>query len=142
MDNYELNKFPSDEQASTHKRSATVPSLGDHAGDRYNGQSYTITPAPLPIFEINSATSPVMGTGFSPRIANSERLGNVKGQVVDTAIRRPTHIRASSHGAVGGYTPSDDLPPTNPFISTNDVQPPSRNDARPYRKDPFADPDR
>ncbi|SMR42494.1 unnamed protein product [Zymoseptoria tritici ST99CH_1A5] len=140
-DNYELNKFPSYKQASSHKRSGTVSSLGDNAGDKYNGQSYTITPAPLPIFEINSATSPVMGTGFSPRMNTTEKLGNVNGQIVDSAIRRPTHIRASSHGAVGGYhpdrMPSPPPPTTNPFLSTNNL----RSD-RPSRNNLFADPGR
>ncbi|KAF2478989.1 hypothetical protein BDY17DRAFT_257864 [Neohortaea acidophila] len=49
----------------------------------------------VPTVEIHSATSPIINTGFSP---HSEKFGSVNGQVVDAAIRRPVHVRASSHG--------------------------------------------
>jgi hypothetical protein len=114
--------------------------LGDNSANRYNGQAYTLTPNPMPTFEVHSATSPILNTGFCPP---NEKLGNVNGQHVDSAIRRPTHVRASSHGDYDLTSPMSPrpsnttprLPPTaNPFLD------PRLIDEK--RFNPFADPHR
>ncbi|CAK4032475.1 plasma membrane fusion prm1 [Lecanosticta acicola] len=126
VEKYELHQVPTYEQATG------IAQPGIHAGNKYNGHSYTLTPAPIPTFEVNSATSPVMHTGFSPRV--NEKMGTVNGQNVDSAIRRPTHLRASSHGDYAITSPTS--PPTqpNPFLTANEIKDP--------RHDPFADPRR
>jgi len=122
-----LPRVPTYEQATTQQR--TGP-LGDHSGNKYNGNSYTLTPHPIPTFEVHSATSPIMHTGFSP---NPEKVGTVNGQAVESATRRPTHVRASSHGDYGLTSPTSPRPP-NPFHD-----PQSYNEKTP---NPFADPRR
>ncbi|KAK5131146.1 hypothetical protein LTR08_001294 [Meristemomyces frigidus] len=127
-----LPRVPTYEQATRH---SIVP--GDHAGDKYNGQSYTLTPNPVPILQINnaSAISPSLSSGFSPQ---PEKLGNVKGQNVDAAIRRPTHIRSSSHGDYGLTSPtSPQYPSSTTYLSTT---PRPIADTKP--NNPFADPSR
>ena len=123
-----LPRVPTYEQATWN----TEPD--DNSSNRYNGQTYTLTPHPMPTLEIQNATSPILSTGFSPNPAN-EKMGNVNGQNVDAAIRRPTHIRASSHGDVGITSPTS-AHPQNPFSSTNYLQPTYADEKR----NPFADP--
>lgn len=130
---HELDDFlrvPTYEQAT--RDSAVYPS--DNSGNKYNGQEYTLTPMPMPSLNVHPENSPILNTGFS---APNEKLGNVNGQSVDAAVRRPTHIRASSHGDYDLTSPT--YPPqshANPFLDPN----------RPidYDKphDPFADPRR
>lgn len=120
---YELFKVPTYEQAKG-------ISQADNTGNLYHGQSYTLKPAPLPTFEVTSATSPNMPTNLSPA---DEKMGTVRGQNVDTAIRRPAHIRASSHGDYAITSPTSP-PQANPFLSTNEIQDQNRN--------PFSDPQR
>lgn len=120
-----LPRVPTYEQAT---RDATDPS--DNNANRYNGQSYTLAPKPMPNFEITSATSPILNTGFrSPH----EKLGNVNGQNVDAAIRRPTHVRASSHGDYAVTSPTS-ATPQYPFTNPNYLQPTDQ------KQNPFADP--
>ncbi|KAK4547978.1 hypothetical protein LTR36_010698 [Oleoguttula mirabilis] len=124
-----LPRVPTYEQATRH--SITEP--GDHSANKYNGQAYTLTPHPVPILEVHSATSPSLSSGFSPQ---PEKLGNVNGQNVDAAIRRPTHIRSSSHGDYGLTSPTSPPYPThNGFLSTT---PRPIADEKPFN--PFADP--
>lgn len=120
---YELQQVPTYEQA------IASPQPGNNAGNKYNGQTYTLTPAPLPTFEVDCATSPIMHTGFSPR--TTEKMGKV-GQNI--SVRRQTHIRASSHGDYAITSPLS--PPThpNPFLSADE--------ARDGKRNPFADPGR
>lgn len=124
-DNLAHANVPSYEQAT---RVATLPS-DNNRGNQYNGQPYTLTPQPLPTFEVNSA-SPIMKTGFSPP---NEKVGTVGSQTVDAATRRQTHVRSSSHGDYQLTSPAMS-PPMNPFLSSNEAY---------YRsRDPFADPKR
>lgn len=119
----------------TYEQATASPDSGDHTGNRYNGQAYTLTPNPLPTFEVHSATSPrAPNDAFST--SKSEKLGNVGSQSVDAAIRRPTHLRASSHGDYDVTSPAS--PPTQP------PQNPSSNPPYPHQstRDPFADPGR
>ncbi|KAK4552784.1 plasma membrane fusion protein prm1 [Recurvomyces mirabilis] len=123
-----VNSVPSYEQATR-----DTGDLGDMSANRYNGQSYTLMPTPMPTFEVTSATSPILNTGFCPP---NEHLNSVKGQTVDAAIRRPTHVRASSHGDVDLTSPLSPRPPhsaspyLNPLRSIDEKQ------------NPFADPRR
>jgi len=121
-----LPRVPTYEQAI---RDSIVP--GDYSANKYNGQAYTLKPNPPPRLELHG-TSPILHTGFSPQ---PEKLGNVNGQNVDAAIRRPTHIRASSHGDYGLTSPtSPPYPTTNgPYLSTSR---PIANE----KQNPFADP--
>lgn len=123
IEKYELQQVPTYEQATETTRS------GDHSANRFNGQSYTLTPAPLPILDVHTATTPTIHTGFSPR--PDEKMGQV-GQNVDHAIRRQTHIRASSHGDYAITSPISPNPHPNPFLSTSDTKDSKQN--------PFADP--
>ena len=107
---------------------------GDNGANRYNGQTYTLTPTPGPTFDPHSATSPIMHTGFSPRPDN-EKLGTVNGRNVDAAIRRPTHIRASSYGDYDITSPTS-AHPQNPFSNPNYIQ------SIDEKRNPFADPAR
>ncbi|KAK1067671.1 plasma membrane fusion protein prm1 [Friedmanniomyces endolithicus] len=127
-DPHELREVGSLPRVPTYEQATSQP--GDYSANKYNGQTYTLTPNPLPAFEVHSATSPSMNTGFSP---NPEKLGSVNGQYVDTAIRRPTHVRASSHGDYGLTSPTSPLPPF-PFD-----YPRSTDNKTP---NPFADPRR
>jgi hypothetical protein len=119
-------RVPTYEQATSEK-----PEPGNNSGNKYNGQSYTLTPNPMPTLGLTGATSPILHTGFSPQ---PEKLGTVNGQNVDAAIRRPTHIRASSHGD---------------YDMTSPLSPPSSHAANfgkyltaDYKQNPFADPGR
>jgi hypothetical protein len=136
MDEFGLPRVPTYEQATRH--STFEP--GNNSGDKYNGQSYTLTPHPLPNLEVHSATSPILRTGFSPRPESAEKLGNVGGQNVDAAIRRPTHIRASSHGDCGLTSPTSPHPPPLPSRSANNgyLWPIGADE----KQNPFADPAR
>jgi len=118
-----LPRVPTYEQAT---RPSTIDH-GDHSGNKYNGQTYTLTPRPLPTLEV-TATSPIFHTGFSP----SEKMGNVNGHNVDSAVRRPTHIRASSHGDYAITSPTSPSPP-NPFLSARSID---------DKHNPFVDPTR
>jgi hypothetical protein len=124
---YELNdlgRVPTYEQATRHEQ--LDPS--DNHANRYRGQAYTLTARPMPTVEITSATSPILHTGFSPP---NEKMGTVNGQYVDAAIRRPTHIRASSHGDYEQATTPTSALPQNPFADTKQLQ---------STPNPFADP--
>ena len=107
---------------------------GDHGANKFNGQTYTLTPTPGPTFDPHSATSPIMHTGSSPHPPN-EKFGAVNGRHVDAAIRRQTHIRASSYGDYDVTSPTS-AHPQNPFSNPNYVQ---SDDGK---RNPFADPAR
>ncbi len=124
-DKYEMTDLP---RVPTYEQATGKP--GDNDANRFNGQSYTLTPLPLPTFEVQSATSPILNTGFRPP---NEKLGNVPGQYVDAAIRRPTHVRASSHGDYIVSSPPS-AHPDNPFTNPNYLQPTHQ------KQNPFADP--
>lgn len=131
---HELDEFFQQPRVPTYEQATATGEHGDHSGNKFNGQVYTLTPNPLPAFEINSATSPQMpDSGFST--AKPEKLGVVGSQSVDAAIRRQTHIRSSSYGDYGVTSPTSP-PQPRPFLSPNPNPP-----HRPTR-DPFADPDR
>lgn len=117
-------------QVPTYEQALATAEPGDHRANKYNGQSYTLTPAPLPTFHVNTATSPILNTGFCP---SDEKLHQVNGQHVDAAIRRPTHIRASSHGDYAITSPVSP-PQPNPFLSPNE--------AKNRQHNPFKDPGR
>ncbi|KAH9821390.1 plasma membrane fusion protein prm1-like [Teratosphaeria destructans] len=146
LDDFGLPRVPTYEQATRHSIFGPVD-LGDHRGNKFNGQAYTLTPAPLPTFEIQHArdgTSPVLNTGFQSPLPQQaamqqEKLGYVPNQAVDAAIRRPTHIRASSHGDYGVTSPSSPLPPLtqNPFADNTVTR---SNIEKRTARDPFADP--
>lgn len=121
-----LPRVPTYEQATRRSRTDLV----DNSGNKYNGQTYTLTPNPLPTFELHSATSPILHTGFSPR--PDGKVGSVNGQNVDSAIRRPTHIRASSHGDYAITSPTSPSHP-NPYFSARSID---------EKHNPFADPAR
>jgi len=113
---HELHDFatvPSYEQA------LRSPRIGEHEADRYHGQSYALTPAPLPTFQVSTAVSPILNTGFGPR---TERVQTVNGQNVDSAIRRPTHIRASSHGDLAVASPISPSLHQNPFLGPGEAK--------------------
>jgi hypothetical protein len=115
---YELDDFFRRGRVPTYEQATASPDSEDHTGNKYNGQSYTLTPNPLPTFEVHSATSPNMpNDAFST--SKSEKLGNVGSQSVDAAIRRPTHLRASSHGDydVSSPTSPPNLPSHAPDLS-------------------------
>jgi len=125
-DKFEMADLPC---VPTYEQATRSADLGDNDANRYNGQTYTLTPKPMPTLEVNSATSPIFHTGFSPQ---PEKLGTVNGQNVDAAIRRPTHVRASSHGDY--VTSPTYATPQNPFSDRNYLQPTDQ------KRNPFADP--
>jgi len=125
-DEHELDDLAAGRPAPTYEQ-ATRRVSGDNSGDRYNGQSYTLQPKPLPTFQVNGE-SPILQTGF-----RSPKLGSVNGSNVDSAVRRPTHVRASSHGDYDVTSPA--YPPADPFADHH-----SRSLEKP--QDPFADPRR
>ena len=134
---YELNDFFQTNlpRVPTYEQATQAAEPGDNGANRYNGQAYTLTPHPPPTVEIQSATSPILSTGFrSPKL--NEKMGNVNGQNVDAAIRRPTHIRASSHGDYAVTSPTSAHPPNPSYSSTNYLQPTYADSKR----NPFADP--
>jgi len=113
---HQLDDF---QPAPTYEQATGTPHLGDHDANKYNGHSYTLTPAPLPTFNVNPATSPILNTGFCP--PQAEKIHNVNGQHVDTATRRPTHIRASSHGDYAVTSPVSPII-ANPFLSPSEAR--------------------
>lgn len=130
----ELSRIPTYEQATVGYTPRSLSSserrtYGDNAANRYNGQAYTLTPKVGPSFDPNSATSPIMHSGFLPP---NEKLGAVNGQNVDAAIRRPTHTRVSSHGDYMVTSPTSGHPQSR--ISTNYLQ------SIDQKQNPFADP--
>jgi hypothetical protein len=129
-DKYEMSNLP---HVPTYEQATKSAEPGDHSANRFNGQQYTLSPRPMPTFEVNTATSPILNTGFSNP---NEKLGNVNGQYVDSAIRRPTHVRASSHGDYVVNTPLT-AHPENPFTNPN-----YRHPTTDQKSNPFADPDR
>jgi hypothetical protein len=133
---HELDEFfRSRGRVPTYEQATASPVSGDSSGNKYNGQSYTLTPAPLPILQVHSVTSPTIpGDAFST--SKSEKLGNVGSQSVDAAIRRPTHLRASSHGDYDVSSPAS--PPNLPSQTFSSNPPPPNQSTR----DPFADPGR
>ncbi|KAJ9649358.1 plasma membrane fusion protein prm1 [Coniosporium tulheliwenetii] len=66
---------------------------------------YTITPRPFPVFGPQDATQPD---------SNDEKVGEVGARSVGTSVQRPTQMRASSYGNLGGTTPIDEKS-ANPF---------------------------
>lgn len=128
-DKFEMADLP---RVPTYEQATRSAEPGDNNANRYNGQAYTLTPKPMPTLEINSATSPILNTGFSPP---TEKLGTVNGQFVDAAIRRPTHVRASSHGDYEVTSPTS-AAPQNPFSDRNYLRPIDQ------KQNPFADPAR
>ncbi|EMC95015.1 hypothetical protein BAUCODRAFT_72512 [Baudoinia panamericana UAMH 10762] len=129
-DSHQADELSDTPRVPTYEQATRDAQAGDNSGNRYNGQQYTIAPTPMPTFEFNAATSPILNTGFSPR---PEKLGNVNGQNVDSAIRRPTHARVSSHGDVRLLSPTSPAP-FNPFLDPTSIDEKRRN--------PFADPTR
>jgi len=113
------SRVPTYEQAT----SATTVDTSDNSANRLNGQSYTLSPRKFQLSDYPGVTSPILSSGFSP----SEKVGFVGAQNVEAATRRPTHIRASSHGNFA-EDPSP-VSPTSPQRSNTHLQP----------QDPFAD---
>ncbi|KAI7512478.1 hypothetical protein KC347_g2419 [Hortaea werneckii] len=146
-DGHELDEFfarqrvPTYEQATRHSLPPDAAN-GDNSANKYHGQTYTLTPNPMPKLEVQSATSPILHTGFSPRPDLPEKLGSVNGQNIDAAIRRPTHIRASSHGDYGITSPASPHPnpDSTPYLSTSYRS--RSNAAADEKQNPFAEPNR
>lgn len=126
---YEMSHLPPYEQATR-----TDP--GDNSANRYYGQAYTLSPNPMPGLAATSATSPILRNGFAQQ--SDEKLGTVAGQNVENAVRRPTHIRASSHGDYHVASPATATAPhDNPFERTSYyLQPPADDKHNPFR-DPY-----
>lgn len=124
--------------APTYEQATGQASGDNNSGNLYRGQPYTLQPQPLPTFQVTTVDSPILQTGF-----RSPKLGTVSGQNVDAAVRRPIHVRASSHGDYDITSPAY-APITDPFAD------PSRAaGARTYDEkststnfNPFADPHR
>ncbi|QIW97866.1 hypothetical protein AMS68_003384 [Peltaster fructicola] len=93
---YEQAVLRSASSDGTYAQGTTKTLPFGHAANKLHGQAYTIAPAPVPTFEHTRPTSPILQVGFDPIL--SEKLGHVGGQPVDAAVRRPTHVRESSHG--------------------------------------------
>ncbi|KAI7371416.1 hypothetical protein KC354_g590 [Hortaea werneckii] len=146
-DGHELDEFfvrqrvPTYEQATRHSLPLDAAN-GDNSANKYHGQTYTLTPNPMPKLEVQSATSPILHTGFSPRPDLPEKLGSVNGQNIDAAIRRPTHIRASSHGDYGITSPASPHPnpDSTPYLGTSYRS--RSNAAADEKQNPFADSNR
>jgi hypothetical protein len=66
---------------------------------------YTIQPRPFPTFE------PLQDLSSS----DAEKVGQVGAHTVGESVARPNHLRASSHGHLGGNSPYDEKNPNNPF---------------------------
>jgi len=66
---------------------------------------YTITPRPFPTF----------GPSSNPGAANEEKVGSVGAHSVGEVLTQPSHYRSSSHGHVGGSSPSDEKSGHNLF---------------------------
>jgi len=141
--------------APSYEQAMGSPDPGNHSANKYNGQSYTLNPMPLPTFDFSKAPSPTVSSGFQPATVPgqaSEKVYDVQGsRNVDTAIRRPTHIRASSHGDYALTTPVSPQLPPNPFLNPNYETNSTTNFSRggagkggdtAQRTSPFADPSR
>ncbi|KAG9912319.1 hypothetical protein KCV02_g14451, partial [Aureobasidium melanogenum] len=115
------SRVPTYEQAT----SATTIDTSDNSANRFNGQSYTLSPRKFQLSDYPGVTSPILSSGFSP----SEKVGFVGAQNVEAATRRPTHIRASSHGNFAEVVSPVDNSPSSPQRSNTHLQP----------QDPFAD---
>lgn len=117
-----IPRVPTYEQATQDR----AGNINDNSANRYRGQTYTLASRPqppIPTLEVHSATSPMLHTGFSPA---NEKMGTVNGQNVDTAIRRPTHIRASSHGNYEVTSPENQYNGTNLQSTQNPFADPVR----------------
>ncbi|KAJ9619280.1 plasma membrane fusion protein prm1 [Taxawa tesnikishii (nom. ined.)] len=121
-ESHEMRRVPTYEQATSPTYEEATREPGDHSANRYNGQAYTLAPRPFPTFGLQPATSPILSSGFHP----DEKIGFAGAQNVESAIRRPTHIRASSYGNLAVSSPVD--PPV-----------PSSGRKSPHLQDPFAD---
>lgn len=132
---HEMDDFLTRGRVPTYEQATSTPTSGDSSGNKYNGQAYTLTTNPLPTFEVHSATSPhAPAEAFST--SKSEKLGNVGSQSVDAAIRRQSHVRASSYGDYGVTSPTS--PPNQPRQTFRPNPPyPSQS-----TRNPFADPAR
>ena len=124
----------------TYEQATRTNTTGDNSAGKYLGQSYTLQPHALPTLSTtnqnNVVSSPLLHSGFSPRpAADNEKLGNVLGQHVDTAVRRPTHARASSHGDYHIHSPLS-AAPANQLRDSPHLQLPRAG----TRQNPFADP--
>lgn len=95
--------------------------LTTNTANKYNGQAYTLSPRRFPTFQFTTATSPILSSGFNP----SEKVGSVGSQNVESALRRPTHIRSSSYANYAVTSPVD---PTYPDDRKSNLP-----------KNPFAD---
>lgn len=115
------SRVPTYEQATTIDTASS-----DNSANRLNGQSYTLSPRKFQLSDYPGVTSPILSSGFSP----SEKVGFVGAQNVEAATRRPTHIRASSHGNLEADASPVDRTPTSPKRSNTHLQAP---------QDPFAD---
>ena len=111
----EASRVPTYEQATSDK--------GSNGANKLNGQAYTIAARPLPTFNVDHVTSPILASGFTP----NEKVGNVGSQNVEFATRRPAHFRASSHGNIAVVSPTQLSPPRLDRHKS------------PYLSDPFAD---
>jgi hypothetical protein len=109
------SRVPTYEQAT----SATTVDTGDNSANRLNGQTYTLAPRKFQLSDYPGVTSPILSSGFSP----SEKVGFVGAQNVEAATRRPTHIRASSHGNFIQGTSPIDKSPSSPQRSNAHLQP-------------------
>jgi len=130
----ELPRVPTYEQAT---RSVEHDNHND--ANLYRGQAYTLTPNPMPSIAVTSATSPILRNGFAH--VQDEKHGSVPGQNVENAVRRPTHLRASSHGDYFVTSPSTAGPTTygDPYTTYTSNSPQQMNEKR---NNPFADPTR
>jgi hypothetical protein len=113
---HELHDFA---QVPSYEQALRSPRIDEHEANTYHGQNYTLRPTPIPTFQVSTAVSPILNTGFSPR---TEQVHNVNGQNVDAAIRRPTHIRASSHGDFAVTSPISPPSHQNPFLGPNEAK--------------------
>jgi hypothetical protein len=66
---------------------------------------YTIQPRPFPTFEPTS-------NAYS---SEAEKVGQVGAHNVGDSVARPGHLRASSHGDLGGNSPFNEKSANNPF---------------------------
>jgi len=129
---HETNDFPS---VPSYEQATGSGDISDNRANRYHGQAYTLTPNPMPVIAVTSATSPILRNGFAQQ--DNEKLGTVAGQNVENAVRRPTHLRASSHGHYHIASPTTATAPIdNPFTNTNHYLQPIVDD----KQNPFRDP--
>lgn len=131
-DSHQMDNLDGFFPKNTSTETARVPTYeqaigpGNNSGNKFNGQSYNLSPRPFPTVHIDHVTSPILASGFTP----NEKVGFVGGQAVESATRRPIHIRASSHGNFAITSPVDAQPPYNNS---------QKSSSSPYLQDPFAD---